>query len=90
MSVPSTKSMVMSAMAYLAVERSTAGRDAQHLCLDRGDHAAFDLLGRHAGRLEDDLHLGLRDVGIGIDRQAEESQVPRIATASASPSTSRR
>jgi hypothetical protein len=38
-------------------------RNAQHLLLDGGDHAAFHLLGRHARSLQDDLDLGRGNVG---------------------------
>jgi hypothetical protein len=47
-------------------------RNAEHFGFDRGDDPAFDFLGRHPRRLEDHLDLGLGDIGIGIDRQAEE------------------
>ncbi len=48
-------------------------RDAEHFLLDRHGEAGFDFLRRHAGRLQDDLDLGRRDIGKGVDRQAEES-----------------
>jgi hypothetical protein len=47
-------------------------RDAQHLDLDRHRDAALDLLGCHARRLHDDLHLRARHVGEGIDGQRAE------------------
>jgi hypothetical protein len=37
--------------------------------LDRLDHTLLDLFGRHARDLQDDLGLGRRDVGKGVNRQ---------------------
>src|ERR1019366_3152888 len=51
-----------------------AFRDPVHLVLDRNRDEAFDLLGRVAGKERDDLHLYVRDVGIRLDRQAQERE----------------
>jgi hypothetical protein len=56
MSVPSSKSTVMSASAYFVVDRD-------------GD-ALLDLFGGEARRLHDDLYLHRRDIRKGVDRQA--------------------
>ncbi len=73
MSVPSSKSTVMSASAYLVVERRIFlfGRPKQFQ-LDRNGDPLLDLLRGEARRLHDDFHLDRRDVGEGVDRQARQ------------------
>ncbi len=48
-------------------------RDAEQFLLDRHGEAGFDLFRRHARRLQDNLDLGGRYIGEGVNRQAEES-----------------
>jgi hypothetical protein len=70
MSVPSWKSTVTSTRPYLDTERSMRWfGNAQHLDLDGHRDAALDFLGRHAGRLHDDLDLRAGHVREGVDRQ---------------------
>jgi hypothetical protein len=45
---------------------------AEELHLDRRRDTRFDLLGRHARRLDDDLDLGRRDVGKRVDWQLQK------------------
>ncbi len=47
-------------------------RDAEHFLLDRHGEARLDFLRRHARRLQDDLDLGGRYIGKGVDGQAKE------------------
>jgi hypothetical protein len=47
-------------------------RNAEHFLLDRHGEAGFDLFRRHARGLQDDLDLGGRYIGKGVDGQAEQ------------------
>jgi hypothetical protein len=51
-------------------------RRAVELALERDRDPLFDLFGRHAGRLGDDLRARVRDVRIGIDRELGPGIVP--------------
>ena len=52
-------------------------RNAQQFLLDGGDDACLNLRGRHARGLEDDLHLGSRDVREGVNGQITHRQPAR-------------
>jgi hypothetical protein len=65
-------------------------RNAQHLLLDGGDHAAFHLLGRHARSLQDDLDLGRGNVGKASMGRLTKDHAPPSASSTASPSTAMR
>jgi hypothetical protein len=45
--------------------------DAQHFLLDGHGDAGFDLFWRHARGLQDELDLGARDVGEGVDGEVQ-------------------